>query len=373
MSERVEARGSVQLGWPRGRPRRPGKVVERAIEAIEALRPAFRPTLLQINQRLRGSDELPGRWLWSLEERGFEDVPEGGGDGAQEDAEVVFRVVDRVEREAMLALAREALGEDDSEVDVDISSISVEVRSGRSAARPIEMEIWALSDLSIDMDWPLGEGGEPPAEIDRAVARLVALGWRVDEEPADLVLAAEEEEEEDLPVRAERPVVLHLFYPGPGADDPLGAALLAMGAVAAFAPVMPPSSASIEVGFPDLARVRPDRFHFAIEAPVLELDALRQLAREALAPQRPAGLSGRLRGPRAVDWVRIAVGLRDRAAPRAPRDPVELVFSQRPVVHLEVDLRVAAWSDPSSAGRDRIERVVAGLARCGWKRAPARP
>ena len=54
MSERVEARGSVQLGWPRGRPRRPSKVVDHAIEAIEALRPSFRPTLFQINLRLRG-------------------------------------------------------------------------------------------------------------------------------------------------------------------------------------------------------------------------------------------------------------------------------------------------------------------------------
>ena len=347
-------------------------MVDHAIEAIEALRPSFRPTLFQINLRLRGSDELPGRWLWSLEERGFEDVPEGESGEAQEDAEVVFRVVDRIEREAMQALAREALGEDDSEVEVDISSISVEVRSARPAARPIEMEIWALSDLSIDMDWPLGEGGESPAEIDRAVTRLVALGWRVDEEPADLVLAAEEEDE-DLPVRGQRPVVLHLFYPGPGTDEPLGAAYLAVDAVAAFAPVTPPARASIEVAFPDLARVRPDRFHFAIEAPVLELEALRQLTREALAPQRPAGLAGRLRGARPIDWVRIEVGLRDREPQQLADDPVRLLFSRRPTVHLEVTLGHTAWSDPGSAGRDRIERVVAGLARCGWKRAPTRP
>ena len=42
-------------------------------------------------------------------------------------------------------------------------------------------------------------------------------------------------------------------------------------------------------------------------------------------------------------------------------------------LHLEVTLGHTAWSDPGSAGRDRIERVVAGLARCGCKRAPARP
>ena len=343
-------------------------MVERAIEAIEALRPAFRPTLFQINLRLRGSDELPGRWLWSLEERGFEDVPEGEGGEGQEDAEVVFRVVDRVEREAMLALAREALGEDDSEVEVDISSISVEVRSPRPSARPIEMEIWALSDLSIDMDWPLGEGGEPPAEIDRAVARLVALGWRVDEEPADLVLAAEEEEEG--PVRANRPVALQLVWTGPGADDPLDGALLAMDAVAAFAAVAAPAGAFIEVAFADLARVRPDRFRFDLEGPGLEIEALRRLAREALAPQRPAGLTGRLRGPRAIDWVQIGVGLRGAGG---PPDPVHLAFSRRPGLYLEVELRDSAWSDPASAGRDRIERVVAGLGRSGWKRAPARP
>ncbi len=363
MSERVEARGSVQLGWPRGRPRRPGKVVERAIEAIEALAPAFRPTLFQINLRLRGSDELPGRWLWSLEERGFEDAELGEEEG---DGEVVFRVVDRIGRDAMQALAREALGDGDS---VDISSISVEVRSARSGARAIEMEIWALSDLSIDMDWPLGDGGEPPAEIDRAVARLVAIGWEIEEEPADLVLAAEEEE--DGPVRSERPVALQLVWTGPGIDEPLGGAMLAVDAVAAFAPVAPPASAVIEVGFPDLARVRPDRFRFALEQPDIEPEAIRRLAREALAAQRPAGLAGRLRGPRPVDWVQIAVGLRDRGAP--PPDPVVLAFSQHPALHLEVQLRDPGWSDPASSGRDRVERVVADLARGGWKRAPLRP
>lgn len=363
VSDRVEARGSVQLGWPHGRPRRPGKVVERAIEAIEALRPAFRPTLFQINLRLRGSDELPGRWLWSLEERGFEDDEVGDEEG---DGEVVFRVVERVGREAMEALAREALGDGDA---VDISSVSVEVRSARAGARPIEMEIWALSDLSIDMDWPLGEGGEPPAEIDRAVARLVALGWEVEDEPADLVLAAEEEDEG--PARSERPVALQLVWTGPGADEPLGGAMRAVDAVAAFAPVAAPASVVIEVAFIELARVRPDHFRFAIEEPGIELEAIRWLAREALAPQRPAGLAGRLRGSRAVDWVTIGVGLRERGG--SPPDPVYLVFSQQPALHLEVQLRAAEWSDPAASGRDRVERVVADLARGGWKRSPARP
>lgn len=364
MSDRVEARGSVQLGWPQGRPRRPAQVIDRAIEAIEALRPALRPTLFQINLRLRGSDELPGRWLWSLEERGFED--DLGGDGS-DDGEVVFRVVDRIGREAMQALAREALGDGES---VDISSVSVEVRSGRTGARPIEMEIWALSDLSIDMDWPLGEGGEPPAEIDRAVTRLVALGWRVDEEPADLVLAAEEEAD-DGPVRADRPLSLRLSWTGPGADEPLGRAMLAIEAVRGFAAIAAPASAVIEVGFADLARVRPERSRFALEEERMEIDSLRRLAREALAPQRAAGLAGRLRGTRAVDWIEIIVGLRPRGA--ASPDPVVLAFSHRPGLHLEVQLRAAEWSDPASAGRDRIERVVAELARGGWKRAPARP
>jgi hypothetical protein len=364
VSERVEARGSVQLAWPRGRPRRPAKVVERAIEAIEALRPAFRPTLFQINLRLRGSDELPGRWLWSLEERGFDDELEGEGD---QDAEVVFRVVDRIGRDAMEKLAREALAGGDA---VDISSVSVEVRSARPGARPVEMEIWALSDLSIDMDWPLGEGGEPPAEIDRAVARLVALGWEIDEEPADLVLAGEEEADEG-PVRHDRPVTLQLYWTGPGGDEPLGAAMLAVDACAAFAPLAQPASAAIEVAFADLGRVRPDRFRFAHEEVGMELEAIRRLVREALAAQRPAGLTGRLRGTRDVDWIEIAVRLRPPGAP--PPDPVVLIFSRRAAVHLEVQLRAPEWSDPASAGRDRIERLIAALARGGWKRAPARP
>jgi len=363
VSDRVEARGSVQLGWPGGRPRRPAVVVERAIEAIEALRPGFRPTLFQINLRLRGSDELPGRWLWSLEERGFEDLEEGEAEG---DGEVVFRVVDRVERAAMEALAREALGRDDG---VDISSISVEVRSARPGARPIEMEIWALSDLSIDMDWPMGEGGEPPAEIDRAVARLVAVGWEIDEEPADLVLAAEEEEEG--PPRSDRPVALQLMWTGSQPSLPLDGALLALDAVEPFASIAPASSAVIEVAFADLARVRPDRFRFAIEGPGLELEALRSLAREALSPQRPAGLTGRLRGLRSVDWVQMGIGLREKGA--GPPDPLHLVFSRGADIRFEVQLRASAYSDPASTGRDRIERVVAGLARIGWKRAPARP
>ena len=362
VSERVEARGSVQLGWPGGRPRRPARVVEHAIAAIEALRPGFRPTLFQINLRLPGSDELAGRWLWSLEEKGFEDDLDGEGG---EDGEVVFRVVDRIGRQAMEALAREALGDGDS---VDISSISVEVRSARPGARPLEMEIWALSDLSIDMDWPLGEGSEPPAEIDRAVARLVALGWQVDEEPADLVLGAEDD---DLPVRSDRPVSLQLVWTGSGADEPLGRAMLAVEAAAAFAPSLSPASAAIEVGFPELARVRPERFRFMHDQVGMELDAIRRLARDALAPQRPAGLAGRLRGPRAVDWTAIAIGLRPPGQP--PPDPVVLVFSPRVAVHLEVQLCSTEWSDPASAGRDRVERVVASLARSGWKRAPGRP
>jgi hypothetical protein len=364
VSERVEARGSVQLGWPGGRPRRPARVVEHAIAAIEALRPAFRPTLFQINLRLRGSDELPGRWLWSLEERGFEDGLDGEGGG--DDGEVVFRVVDRVGRDAMEALGREALADGDS---VDISSISVEVRSVRPGARPVEMEIWALSDLSIDMDWPLGDGGESPAEIDRAVARLVALGWRVDEEPADLVLAGEEDD--DGPVRSDRPVSLQLSWTGSGADQPLGAAMIAVDAVAAFAPLLAPASAAVEVAFPDLARVRPDRFRFAHAQDGMELEAIRRLAREALAPQRAAGLTGRLRGLRPVDWSEIAVGLRPPGA--EPPDPVVLVFARRAALLLEVQLCSADWSDPASVGRDRVERVVASLARGGWKRAPDRP
>jgi hypothetical protein len=364
VSERVEARGSVQLGWPRGRPRRPDKVIERAIEAIEALRPALRPTLFQINLRLRGSDELPGRWLWSLEERGFEDVEEGA---VEEDGEVVFRVVDRVDRDAMQALAREALAAGDG---VDISSISVEVRSARPAARPIEMEVWALTDLSIDMDWPLGDGGESPAEVERAVARLVALGWQVDDEPVDPVLVAEEEEEEAL-TRTERPVALQLYWTGARPADPLAAAMLAVDAVAAFARIAAPASASIEVAFVDIARVRPDRHRFALQASRIDLAGIRGLAREALEPQRPAGLAGRLRGSRAVEWTQIAVGLRDGGG--APASPLQLVFTQRPAVHLEVQLRSAGFADPSAAGRDRVERAVATLARAGWKRAPDRP
>lgn len=365
MSERVEARGSVHLGWPRGRPRRAEGVIERAIEAIEALRPALRPTLFQVNLRLRGSDELPGRWLWSVEERGFEDVEEGA---VEDDGEVVFRVVDRIDREAMRALAGEALAE---RVDVDISSISVEVRSGRAGARPIEIEVWALSDLSIDIDWPLGEGGESPAEIDRAVERLVALGWQVDDEPVDPLLLAEEEEEEAL-TRAERPVALQLGWTGARPADPLAAAMLAVDAVAAFARIATPASAFIEVAFVDVARVRPDRHRFQIEAARIDLAAIRGLAREALAPQRPAGLAGRLRGSRAVEWTQIAVGLRDGSAGAAPT-PLQLVFTQRPAVHLEVRLRSAGYADPSSSGRDRVERAVANLARGGWKRAPDRP
>ena len=363
VSERVEARGSVQLGWPGGRPRRPARVVEHAIAAIEALGPAFRPTLFQINLRLRGSDELPGRWLWSLEERGFEDDLDGEGG---EDGEVVFRVVDRVGRDAMEALAREALADGDS---VDISSISVEVRSARPGARPVEMEIWALSDLSIDMDWPLGDGGEPPAEIDRAVSRLVALGWRVDEEPADLVLVGEEDD--DGPVRGDRPVSLQLVWTGPGADQPLGAAMIAVDAVAAFAPLLAPASAAIDVVFPDLVRVRPDRFRFARDEVGMELEAIRRLARDALAPQRPAGLTGRLRGLRPVDWSQLTVGLRPPG--ESPPDPVVLVFARPAALQLEVLLSSADWAEPSSTGRDRVERVVATLARAGWKRAPARP
>lgn len=363
MSERVEARGSVQLAWPYGRPRRPDKVVERAIEAIEALRPSLRPTLFQINLRLRGTDELPGRWLWSLEERGFEDVDVGAAEG---DGEVVFRVADRVDREGMRALAREALAGSDT---VDISSISVEVRSARAAARPIEIEVWALSDLSIDMDWPLGEGGESPAEIDRAVARLVALGWQVDDEPVDPVLMAEEEEEESF-TRADRPVALHMMWTGARPADPLGRAMLAIDAVAAFARIATPASAVIEVAFVDVARVRPDRHRFTIEETRVDREAMRGLAREAMAPQRPAGLAGRLRGPRAVDWVQIAVNLREAGAgPIA----LQLVFSQRPAIHLEVQLRAAAFADPGAAGRERVEGAVAGLARAGWKRAPDRP
>ena len=341
-------------------------MVERAIEAIEALRPAFRPTLFQINLRLRGSDELPGRWLWSLEERGFEDVPEGESGEAQEDAEVVFRVVDRIEREAMQALAREALGDGDA---VDISSVSVEVRSARAGARPIEMEVWALSDLSIDMDWPLGEGGESPAEIDRAVERLVALGWQVDDEPVDQMLLAEEEEEEAL-TRTERPVALQLMWTGARPPDALASAMLAVDAVAAFARIATPAAAAIEVAFIDVARVRPDRHRFALEAGRIDLAAIRGLAREALSPQRPAGIAGRLRGSRGVDWTQMAVGLRDGGSALTP---LQLLFTQRPAIHLEVQLRSAGYADPSSAGRDRVERAVASLARGGWKRAPDRP
>jgi hypothetical protein len=362
VSERVEARGSLQLAWPHGRPRRPDKVVERAIEAIEALRPSFRPTLFQINLRLRGTDELPGRWLWSLEERGFEDVDLGAAEG---DGEVVFRVADRVDREGMRALAREALAGSDT---VDISSISVEVRSARAAARPVEIEVWALSDLSIDMDWPLGEGGESPAEIDRAVARLVALGWQVDDDPVDPVLMAEEDEEEFT--RAERPVALQLSWTGARSADPLGRAMLAIDAVAAFARIATPVSAIIEVAFVDVVRVRPDRHRFTIEESRVDREAMRGLAREAMAPQRPAGLAGRLRGPRAVDWVQITVGLREAGASPVP---LQLVFSQRPGIHLEVQLLAADYADPGAAGRERVEGVVAGLARTGWKRAPDRP
>jgi hypothetical protein len=157
-------------------------------------------------------------------------------------------------------------------------------------------------------------------------------------------------------------IAIPLVWRGARGVTPLDRAMRAFDAASAFTSLLPPASLFILVGFPDLPRVRPERSELSLRGPRLEIEAMRQLAREALEPQRPPGLSGRLRRLRPVDWLHLSVALGSGPA-------VELSFTQRPEVHLDVQVRSREHADPGADGRDAIERVIAGLARAGWKRA----
>lgn len=338
---------SVQFDWRRRVPRDPRKQAELLVDAAEALAGIIgAPRRFELTLALKGVDELPPRWSWTLET----DDADPDTDGEPDEGEVRRRVA-AVDREAITALAREAFhGRGRSAI---LMHASVQARWRR--AHPVAITLWSLQGMSLEIDWPELEDPAAQADLVRAAELLDRIGWAVaedvDDELADL--------EDEGPRRG--PVVLELVWRGgdgkaaqpPGRDR----AAAACDAIAALADLGAAQDSQLLLSFEDAAgRPRRTTHHYR----GLGADELRAAVVEALAPQRARGLRGLVRGARAVTWLNLGIDL---------GDGVRLGFWSQEDLTLEIELRTPEFADPAAAGRDRVEQAVARLAHSGWKRA----
>ncbi|HUS67156.1 MAG TPA: hypothetical protein VMZ28_21610 [Kofleriaceae bacterium] len=333
---------SVQFDWRRRVPRDPRKQAELLVDAAEALAAIVgAPRRFELTLALKGVDELPPRWSWTLVTDDAE--PDEGG---EPDEGEVRRRVAAVDREAMTALAREAFhGRGRSAI---LMHASVQGRWRR--AHPVAITLWSLQGMSLEIDWPELDDAAAQADLVRAAELLARLGWAVaedvDDELADL--------EDEGPRRG--PVVLELAWRG-DVGGPRERAAAACDAIAALAGLGPAQDSQLLLSFEDAAgRPRRTTHHYR----GLGADELRAAVVEALAPQRARGLRGLVRGARAVTWLHLGIDL---------GDGVRLGFWSQEDLTLEVELRTPDFADPAAAGRDRVEQAVARLAHSGWKRA----
>lgn len=303
------------------------------------------------------SDELPPNWYWRLEQRG----PDTEGDDSDPEDGMHFRAVDRVDRAAMESLTQDALAGRGAAIMID--SVTLETRTRRLPEASVEVNIWFLSEPSVELEWQEA-GGEPARpDVDRIIERLRQLGWVADSE-APVDDADDREAEASAPaapmsstegadghIMAEE-VAIELDWPR-GGKEPAERAATAVEAMRLFTIAAEPCALDLTTGFEKRRgrEDRPRRFLWRMRqgpepggsilfgmvtrtVTSLEPEGISAFVREALLPQRPGGLFGWLRKPRPVDWTMLSAALMRVEMPgadRAGRDALVLDCPGGPV------------------------------------------